>query len=224
MLNAHNLQIKSGSAPGARPMQVKKTVFYTGYMIPKAMSEKLATLVKLPSGTHDVRYLANSILITPKPAPKSILDKVGGIGYKVVWKVTGIACFENKLWAARVEPVPSSAKYYSENPTPTVVLATRKGGQPKDAARIYNWHPVSDEESYVFETIVGEKVQLRIEEEQSNETEYESYFPNKGYPRRPREDDGENGTYLLASTLRILLTNSVSRIRERIAAAAPALR
>ena len=168
MINAHNELVKSGNAPpNARPRQIKKTVFYTGYMIPKAMSDKLATLVKLPPGTPDgdIRYLANSILITPKPCPKSILDKVGGIGAKVVWKVTGVSCFENKLWAARCEPVPKSTKYYSENPTPTVVLAIRKGGQPKDAARIHNWHPVPDEEAYMFETTVGEKVQLRIDEE-----------------------------------------------------------
>ncbi|KAF1950245.1 hypothetical protein CC80DRAFT_496896 [Byssothecium circinans] len=195
MLNAHNVLVKAGNAPpNARPHQIKKTVFYTGYMIPKAMSEKLAALVKLPPGTPegDIRYLANSILITPKPCPKSILDKVGGIGFKVVWKVTGIACFENKLWAARCEPVPKSTKYYSENPTPTVVLAIRKGGQPKDAARIHNWHPVPEDEAYIFETTVGEKVQLRIEEEQSNETRYESYFPNKTYHRRTREDDGDH--------------------------------
>ncbi|KAF2641271.1 hypothetical protein P280DRAFT_468917 [Massarina eburnea CBS 473.64] len=193
MLNAHNELIKSGSATG-QPRQIKKTVFYTGYMIPKGMSDKLAALVKLPAGTpdSDIRYLANSILITPKPCPKSILDKVGGIGAKIVWKVTGISCFENKLWAARVETVPKSAKYYSENPTPTVVLAIRKGGQPKDAARIHNWHPVPEEEAYMFETTVGEKVQLRIEEETSNETEYESFFMNKSHQKRTRDDDGDN--------------------------------
>ncbi|CAI6339091.1 unnamed protein product [Periconia digitata] len=194
MVNAHNMQIKNGTAPSnALPFQVKKTVFYTGYMISKPISEKLATLVKLPPGTPegDVRYLANSILITPKPCPRSILDKVGGIGHKVVWKVTGTACFENKLWAARVEPVPKSTKYYSENPTPTVVLALRKGGQPKDAARIYNWHPVAEEDGFVFESVVGEKVQLRIEEEQSHESEYESYFPNKTHQKRTHQDNGD---------------------------------
>ncbi|PVH96588.1 hypothetical protein DM02DRAFT_617129 [Periconia macrospinosa] len=195
MINAHNIKVKDGTAPpSAVPYQVKKTVFYTGYMISKAISDKLATLVKLPHGTPDgdVRYLANSILITPKPCPKSILDKVGGIGFKVVWKVTGIACFENKLWAARVEPVPKSTKYYSENPTPTVVLALRRGAQPKDASRIHNWHPVADEEAYVFESVVGEKMQLRIEEEQPNESEYESYFSSKTHHKRTREEDGDH--------------------------------
>ncbi|KAF2827284.1 hypothetical protein CC86DRAFT_369455 [Ophiobolus disseminans] len=184
IINQHNTLIKAGSAPpGATPWQIKKTVFYTGYMIPNNMTEKLASLVNLPNNgpKEDIRYLANSILITPKPCPKSILDKVGGIGAKVRWRVTGVACFENKLWAARVEPVPKSAKFYSENPTPTVVLAHRKNGRPADAARINNWHPVLDSQAFEFESVVGEKQMLRIEEETSGESEYESYFPNKGH-------------------------------------------
>ncbi|KAF3033794.1 hypothetical protein E8E12_000690 [Didymella heteroderae] len=190
LMNAHNTQIKNGSAPpGTVPYQIKKTVFYTGYMIPANMTEKLTSLVKLPQSTpdNDVRFLANSILITPKPCPKSILDKVGGIGAKVRWKVTGTSCFENKLWAARVEPVPKTAKYYSENPTPTVVLAIRKNGRPADAARITNWQPVAEDQAFEFDSVVGEKQMLRIEEETANESEWESYFPNKSYRKRSAE-------------------------------------
>lgn len=184
LINDHNIQVKSGSAPPhTPPYQIKKTVFYTGYMIPPSMTERLTSLVSIPQGTpkDDIRYLANSILITPKPCPKSILDKVGGIGAKVKWKVTGISCFENKIWAARCEPIPKSTKYYSENPTPTVVLAIRKNGRPADAARITNWHPVPQEQAFEFESVVGEKQMLRIEEETPNESEYESYFPNKAH-------------------------------------------
>ncbi|KAF2470359.1 uncharacterized protein BDR25DRAFT_334433 [Lindgomyces ingoldianus] len=196
LINSHNALVKAGNAPrGTPPYQIKKTVFYTGYMIPQAMTEKLISLVKLPPGMpdSDIRYLANSILITPKPCPKSILDKVGGIGNKVTWKVTGVSCFENKLWAARVEPVPKSQRYYSENPIPTIVLAIRKGGKPADAVRIVNWHPVPDEQSYKFESIVGEKVLLRVEEEQANESEWESYFPNKTHKRPHEDEQGTNG-------------------------------
>jgi hypothetical protein len=192
MCNSHNAQVLAGNAPpNVRPYQIKKTVFYTGYMIGREMTDKLVSLVKLPPGTPegDVRYLANSILITPKPCPPSILEKVGGMGAKVIWKVTGVSCFENKLWAARVEPIPKSTKYYSENPIPTIVLAIRKGGRPADATRITNWHPVSEEQSFMFETVVGEKKLLRIEEEHANESEWESYFPNKSNAKRPREDE-----------------------------------
>lgn len=183
MINQHNTLVKAGNAPaGATPLQFKKTVFYTGYMLPANMKEKLSSLVNVPAGAprDDIRYLANSILITPKPCPKSILDKVGGIGAKVRWKVTGIACFENKLWAARVEPVPKNAKYYSENPTPTIVIAIRKNGRPADAARIKNWQPVPESQAFEFDSVVGEKMTLRMEEETAGESEYESYFPNKG--------------------------------------------
>jgi hypothetical protein len=196
MCNAHNAKILDGSAPpGTPPVQIKKTVFYTGYMLQPSTTEKLISLVKLPPSmpAGDIKYLANSILITPKPCPKSILDKVGGIGAKVVWKVTGVSCFENTLWAARVEPVPKNTKYYSENPTPTVVLAIRKGGRPADATRISNWHPVPEEQAFMFESTVGEKVMLRIEDEVRNENHWESRFPNRNYARRNRDDENDNG-------------------------------
>ncbi|KAF2738304.1 hypothetical protein EJ04DRAFT_429329 [Polyplosphaeria fusca] len=214
MINNHNAIIKAGNAPpGTISRQIKKTVFYTGYMIPAATTDKLVGLVKLSSGNSDsdMRLLGNSILITPKPCPKTILDKVGGLGAKVVWKVTGIACLENKVWAARVEPVPSTQKYYSENPTPAVVLGVRKGGRPADAARIQNWQPVSEEHSYKFVSTVGEKMVLRIEQEQANESEYESYFPNKNHsPRngnnskdfRPQHGRDERRGYATSSNYR----------------------
>lgn len=189
-INAHNIQVKSGNAPpGTVPYHIKKTVFYTGYMISANMKTTLSSLVTLPvnSPRDDIRYLANSILITPKPCPRSILDKVGGIGAKMRWRVTGIACFENKLWAARVEPIPKTAKYYSENPTPTVVLAIRKNGRPADAARISNWHPVPENQAFEFDSIVGEKSMLRIEEETANESTYESSFPSRGNHRERGE-------------------------------------
>ena len=124
---------------------------------------------------------------------KCILDKVGGIGARVRWKVTAISCFENKLWAARVEPVPKGAKYYSENPVPTVVLAIRKNGRPADAARIVNWHPVPQDQAFEFDSVVGEKQMLRIEEETATESEYESYFPNKAH--RKEDQNGRHDNY-----------------------------
>lgn len=197
MINSHNLAVKSGIAPaGVPPYRIQRTVFFTAYLIPPAVTEKLLTLVNLPSGgapgsnDNDVRCLANSILITPRPAPQSILKKVGGIGKKMTWKVAGVAVFENKLWAARVEPVPATEKYYSENPTPTVVLALRRNARPIDAGRIQNWHPVPDEKAFEFETVVGEKVLLRIEEEYANQDEWEGLFPHKNSKRlHPREED-----------------------------------
>jgi len=187
LINAHNTMVKEGTAPhGTVPYEIRKTVFYTGYMIARESTEKLVTLVQNPgNNSNDIRYLANSILITPKPATRSILDRVGGLGKKVNWKVTGISCLENKLWAARVEPVSRSQRVYTENSVPTVVLAVRRGARPADVSRIVNWHPVPESQAFVFESTVGEKVILRVEEE-TGPGAYRHY--NNGR-RNPRERD-----------------------------------
>ncbi|KAF2752172.1 hypothetical protein M011DRAFT_394178 [Sporormia fimetaria CBS 119925] len=176
MINLHNKAILSGTASSnATPYTIKKTVFYTGYMIPSSVTEKLISLVRVPQNVPkgDIKYLANSILITPRPAPRTILERVGGLGAKCTWRVTGTALFENKLWAARVEPVPKNAKIYSENNTPTVVLATRKGARPADAVRIQNWHPVAEDMAFEFETTVAEKSALVIREERREGEDWE---------------------------------------------------
>ncbi|KAK0113702.1 hypothetical protein ONS96_014556 [Cadophora gregata f. sp. sojae] len=189
IINDHNLAISSGKR-GQR-LQIKKTVFYTGYLISNTDTQKLLTLAQLPPSMPDteMKFLANNVLITPRPCQASILEKVGGMGSKTTWEVTGTAVFENKIWAACVRPVPETKKYYTENPVPIVVLALRKGARPIDAGKIQNWQPVPPEKQYVFESVVGEKVLLRIEEEDQGENEYESLFPTKTHKRKHAPDD-----------------------------------
>lgn len=192
MINVNNTSLLAGTAPpGTRPWKIKRSVFYTGYLISDPDIERLRKLIHLPENCpfeHDLRHLANNILITPRPAPRSILDKVGGIGARLRWKVTGTAALENRVWAARVAPV-NGEKIYTENSTPMVVLATRRAAKPIEAGRIQNWQPVN--EGFEFETVVGEKVLLRIEEEVRGEDEYEASFPNgKNARKHPREEDG----------------------------------
>jgi hypothetical protein len=189
MINDHNIAIER-SKRGTR-LQIKKTVFYTGYLINNTDTQRLLTLAQLPPNMSDtdMKFLANNVLITPRPCPNSILEKVGGMGSKTTWEVTGTAAFENKIWAACVRPVPESKKYYTENPVPIVVLALRKGARPIDAGKIQNWQPVPPEKQYVFESTVGEKVLLRIEDEDPQENEYESLFPNKSFKRKHAQDD-----------------------------------
>ncbi|QSZ31461.1 hypothetical protein DSL72_001026 [Monilinia vaccinii-corymbosi] len=184
LINDHNAAIDAGKH-GDR-LQIKKTVFYTGYLINNADTQKLLTLAQLPSNMPDTeaKFLANNVLITPRPCPDSILQKVGGMGSKTSWEVTGTAVYENKIWAARVKPVPETKKFYTENPIPIVVLALRKGARPIDAGKIHNWQPVPPEKAFVFESTVGEKVLLRIEKEDLSENEYESLFPNKSFKRK----------------------------------------
>lgn len=189
IINDHNAAIGKGKR--GKRMMIKKTVFYTGYLINCTDSQKLLTLVQLPTNMpdSDIKYLANNVLITPRPCPNSILEKVGGMGSKTTWEVTGTGVFENKVWAAQVRPVPETKKYYTENPVPMVVLAVRKGARPIDAGKIQNWQPVPPEKQFVCETTVGEKVLLRVEDEDPQENEYESLFPNKSFKRKHAQDD-----------------------------------
>ena len=193
MINTHNQAILDDRAlSGAIPYKIKRSVFFTGYLIPAADIEKLKTLVKLPANCpdHEMKYLANNILITPKPAPRSILEKVGGIGARMKWRVTGLASFEQRVWAARVEPVTPGAKFHTDNHTPCIVLATRRQTKPIEATRIHNWQPVPQDQAFEFETTVGEKVLLRIEEEYAREDEWEASFPHSRNARKhPREED-----------------------------------
>lgn len=192
LINDHNSAIRKGEASKrAFPLQIKKTVFYTGYLINNTDTQRLLTLAQLPPNMPDteMKFLANNVLITPRPCPNSILEKVGGMGSKTSWEVTGTAVFENKIWAASVRPIPPTKKYYTENPVPIVVLALRKGARPIDAGKIQNWQPVPPEKAYVFESTVGEKVLLRIEEADPQENEYESLFPNKTFKRKHTQED-----------------------------------
>lgn len=190
IINDHNTAVSKGTSQ-LRRLMIKKTVYYTGYLISQTDTQRLLTLAQIPPNMPDteMKFMANNVLITPRPSPSSILEKVGGMGSKTTWQVTGTAVFENKIWAACVQPVPESKKYYTENPIPIVVLALRKGARPIDAGKIQNWQPVPPEKQYIFESVVGEKVLLRIENEDPQENEYESLFPNKSNKRKHAQDD-----------------------------------
>ncbi len=189
IINDHNA-VANGTR-GRKRLQIKKTVFYTGYLINETDSQRLLTLAQLPPNMPEteMKFHANNVLITPRPCNDSILSKVGGMGSKTTWEVTGTAIFENRIWAAQVRPVPETKKIYTENPVPIVVLALRKGAKPIDAGKIQNWQPVPKEKQIKFDSIVGEKVILRIEDEDLQEGEYESLFPNKSFKRKHAPDD-----------------------------------
>lgn len=213
IINDHNAVAASASSGrGSKRLQIKKTVFYTGYLINETDSQRLLTLAQLPPNMpeSEMKFHANNILITPRPCNNSILEKVGGMGNKITWEVTGTAVFENRIWAAQVQPVPETQKIYTDNPVPIVVLALRKGAKPIDAGenqgsilvtegrkgakllipgKIQNWQPVPKDKAIRFESVVGEKVILRIEDEDPQETEYESLFPNKSHKRKHVQDD-----------------------------------
>src|ERR1700742_1894207 len=104
MINDHNIAHPRGGVAANR-LQIKRTTIYTGCLIDPGITEKLLNLVQLPPSAPDgeIKFLANNILITPRP-PKSVLNKVGGIGAKMSWEVVGTATLESKIWAALLKP------------------------------------------------------------------------------------------------------------------------
>ncbi|KAJ5668167.1 uncharacterized protein N7477_006737 [Penicillium maclennaniae] len=87
MINSHNLALRNSSGPKNR-ICIKRTVFYTGYLLSAQDSNKMVESLLVPllppgmSEANNLKYMANSILIAPRPAPKSILEKIGGMGKK----------------------------------------------------------------------------------------------------------------------------------------------
>lgn len=196
MVFDHNKAVANKTGFRGEKLEIKKTVFFTGYMIDPADTKRLLTLASItPSLPEtDLKYHANNIMICPRPAPPSILEKVGGMHAKMKWKVTGVACLDKSIWAACLKPVPEGARFHTDNPSPLVVLAVKKGAKPIDANKIKNWQNVSPDKAFEFETTVGEKVLLRIEPEEPGENAYESLFPSKGTGKR-KHDESPGGRY-----------------------------
>ncbi|KAG8529276.1 uncharacterized protein KY384_005911 [Bacidia gigantensis] len=192
MVNNHNTHLPSLS----RPLELKRTVFYTGYLISATDTSKLLGLVKVPSNfaESEVKYLANSILIDPRPANAGMMNKVGGLGSKQTWQVTGFAFYQYNLWAVRVAPVPPESKVHTFGDTPTIVLATYKNTKAAAANSIQNWQPIPADKQYILQTEVGEKVQLRLEAE-SGEGGYDNVVDRRNLKRRhsPNQVSARNG-------------------------------
>ncbi|KAK3072049.1 hypothetical protein LTR53_007521, partial [Teratosphaeriaceae sp. CCFEE 6253] len=96
----------------------------------------------------------------------------------------------NRVWAARVQPADPSVRVFTENMTRYVVLATRRETKPIEAAGIHRWDPVHGEQALEFDTVVGEKVQLRIEEEVGGEERYDpAFLSGRQGKKHPRDED-----------------------------------
>ncbi|KAL9615551.1 MAG: hypothetical protein Q9167_000064 [Letrouitia subvulpina] len=190
MIHTHNTSLSNGGQSQSGLCAIRRHVFYTGYLIGPVDTLKLLDLVPLPQGIseHEVKFLANSILITAGPFTPHIRDKVGGIGHKQAWQVIGLGAYEGRVFAARVVPVPADAPYHTDNPVPLVVLALLKGGHPAAASHIQNWQPVSSDKQFVFQTEVEEKIQLQIERNADGRGYIERKSNNK-FAKRPRIND-----------------------------------
>ncbi|OAP58461.1 hypothetical protein AYL99_07551 [Fonsecaea erecta] len=180
-------------------LRIDQQFCYFGYMINQTDSARLLTLFNIAAGMIDsgeVRLFASSILITPYYPRNDILKKVGGRGKKVTWQVTGVAKYEDRIWAARVAPV-TDTQIYTQDPTPLVVLAVRKGSRQIDAARIQTWQSVPPDKAFMFETTVADKVMLKIEDDAPRTQRWpggnrRGYFTNDveaGHKRKHAADD-----------------------------------
>lgn len=196
-INRHNATISNGGPNPHKAANIRyklvESFSYFGYMINQHDSARLITLCNTSPHLIDsgeVRLLASSILISPFYPRKDTLKKVGGRGHKVTWQVTGIAKHEDRIWAARVAPVSvPESQIHTQDPTPMVVLAIRKGSRSIDAARIQNWQPVPSEKAFIFETVVGDKVMVKIEEDDGTEDTRKT----TGHKRKYGQDDGFKG-------------------------------
>lgn len=181
MVGEHNLSQRT-TLGRHNPLKVKKTVFYTGYLLNAAGSAALLNELEVPSMVakeSDVKLLANNVLITPRPASKTVLAKTGQFGKCVEFEVVSVGQWENRIWAALVKPVDENVRIYSDNNQPVIVLALKRGTKPIEANRIEAsaWKDPPKESIRFFGT-VGEKLLLRIEED-INEGEWESLFPKR---------------------------------------------
>lgn len=188
MINSHNTAIRTQNPMHLLPYEIKRTVFFTGYLIDPQDSLRLSDLIEIPrKAENGINFLANSILISPRPPSTAILKQVGGFGHKQRWQVTGIGNYQSRIWAARVAPVPAHSSIYTEPSFPIVVLALTRDSRPADSNYIRDWRPTSKDESLIFETTVGEKVQLGIEQEDTDH-DFDRSYPDL---KRPHGQDNE---------------------------------
>jgi hypothetical protein len=184
-IERHNHAIRTG---GPNPhkavhkaLKIVENYLYLGHLISQNDSARLISLCNVPPHLIDsgeVRFMASSILIAPSYARKDVVQKAGGRGHKVMWQVNGIAKYEDRIWACRVTTLGDIVPY-TKDPTPTVVLAIRKGSRPIDASKITNWQPVAGDKAYLFQTEVGDKVMLEIQQEDS--PHHNQNRNNRGY-------------------------------------------
>lgn len=193
MVNVHNKAVLNGDVPaGTPPYKLNRSVLFTGYLTPPAETQRLKRFMQtsIPLPENQIKWLANNIMISPRPAPPHILQRAGGLGAKVRWRVTGSGQHEDRIWALRVEPASPGVQVYTNNRPAYIVMASTQFAKPIEASRIQKWLPMN--EQFEFDTSVGERASLRIDEEQvegGDEGREEDYIPIDDGPRKHARDE-----------------------------------
>ncbi|KAI9739706.1 MAG: hypothetical protein M1834_006425 [Cirrosporium novae-zelandiae] len=195
MINSHNLTVISSNRRTSlqnNKQEIKKVVSYTGYLISESDSRRLIRLVDVPENIpyNNVKYLANNILISVGKPEDFALARAGPIGKTLTWKVTGVGSFKDRIWAARVESIPEKEPQYTYTRPPTVILAHVQSAKPFEARDIRNFEPVDPQDAIVFETVIGEKVLLKVGHAGSDEGN-SSYRENPNPRKHPYEQSND---------------------------------
>lgn len=191
MINCHNAA--GGGKRGKLAMN--KMVFFTGYLIKDADTERLLELLQLPPhlNRRDVKYHANSIMIGPRQCSDAVLAKAGGMSHKMTWRVEAIGSVDNGVWAVKVRPATPGATYHTAEVVPLVVLAVYRTAKPYMASQIRRWVPVAADKVFDFETTVGEKAILRVESEHTGADEQDD--TNRPPPFKRHRGPSTRGGY-----------------------------
>ncbi|KAF4556136.1 Hypothetical protein D9617_1g080110 [Elsinoe fawcettii] len=163
----NNLALKMGRGKAtAKVWNMIKSRIYTGYIVEPTDTTRLLQLVPQsdPDEKNDFRSLADNIMISFRPPRDDIIRRAGGWGAQRKWRVNGIGNYNGNIWAARVTPVDPHLSTYTESFNPLIVLKMRKSVKASEANRITNWTdiPPNDERAIVFDTMVQDKVVLKI--------------------------------------------------------------
>jgi HAD domain family 1 in Swiss Army Knife RNA repair proteins len=161
---------------------LERRVFNVGYRIDDDVFARLyktyleMSTEQLASERGEWRKLRNPSIFIHFNSTPYVLDKVGGVGKQVGFKITHFAVSETIL-AIRVVPFKSyyqctdrhgqtvsrpdaRTKFWTKNRIPVLVLATRNGGRPSDANNIQDWTPVSESLEFIGEVAVKQELSI----------------------------------------------------------------
>ncbi|PNS21229.1 hypothetical protein CAC42_1008 [Sphaceloma murrayae] len=171
MVDSSNLAVKMGRGKSSsKTWNMIKTRVYTGYLVQAEDSRRLLNLVDDVSAASDSRQMADNIMISFRQPRDDIVRRAGGYGAHRKWRVNGIGSYNHSIWAARLAPADPNLSVYTESFTPLIVLMMRRNVKASDASRITNWLeiPVHDERAIVFDSVMQDKVYVKIVEAPAN--------------------------------------------------------
>jgi len=192
LVNENNRAIADGTAPTARPLQIKKTISYTAYIVMSGDDRARLRGLIPPPQRREIKQHANFILIQPGAASGPLRSFIGELGATVRFKITGIGNWDNKIWAARVEHLPTSHGVYTYSDVPKIVLASSGTTALKDAEKITNWEKDGPWKNVEFDATVGERLILELANEYSPSTQQPQAFPPQPQSRARNNNNNNN--------------------------------